>query len=91
MSRRNIARKRSTNTVTWHLDDWIARRDQFQNELVIAAHFSVRYTADQVERVVRKKIPDMLDGRPKNLALELGGDLKLLYNTAREKTLYTRE
>ncbi len=48
-----------------HLDDWIARRDQFQNELIIAAHFSVRYTADQVERVVRKKIPDMLGGRLK--------------------------
>ena len=48
-----------------HLDDWIARKDQFQNELIIAAHFSVRYTAAQVERVIRKKIPDMLDGRLK--------------------------
>ncbi len=48
-----------------HLDDWIARRDQFQNELIIAAHFSVRYNAAQVERAVRKKIPDMLGDRLK--------------------------
>jgi len=48
-----------------HLDDWIARRDQFQNELIIAAHFSVRYTAAQVDRAVRKKIPDMLGDRLK--------------------------
>jgi ribonuclease Z len=48
-----------------HLDDWIARKDQFQNELIIAAHFSVRYTAAQVERAIRKKLPEMLDGRLK--------------------------
>ncbi len=48
-----------------HLDDWIARRDQFQNELIIAAHFSVRYNAAQIERAVRKKIPDMLGDRLK--------------------------
>jgi ribonuclease Z len=48
-----------------HLDDWVERQHQFQNELVIAAHFSVRYNADQVERAIRKKIPDMLGGRLK--------------------------
>jgi ribonuclease Z len=48
-----------------HLDDWIARQDRFQNELIIAAHFSVRYTAAQVDRAVRKKIPDMLNDRLK--------------------------
>ncbi len=48
-----------------HLDDWVLRQQAFQNELVIAAHFSVRYNASQVERAVRKKIPDMLGGRLK--------------------------
>jgi ribonuclease Z len=46
-----------------HLDDWVARQEKFRNELVIAAHFSVRYNAGQVEKAVRKKIPDMLQGR----------------------------
>lgn len=48
-----------------HLDDWVVRQQKFQNELVIAAHFSVRYNAAQVDRAVRKKIPDMLGGRLK--------------------------
>lgn len=48
-----------------HLDDWLDRRTAFQNELVIASHFSVRYNAKQIDRAVRKKIPDMLDGRLK--------------------------
>jgi ribonuclease Z len=46
-----------------HLDDFVDRRDRFQNELVIAAHLSTRYHAATVERLVRKRLPDMLDGR----------------------------
>ncbi len=48
-----------------HLDDIIARQDKFENELVIMGHFSVRYNAKQVQRIVEKKLPDMLDGRLK--------------------------
>ncbi|MEM7559712.1 MAG: MBL fold metallo-hydrolase [Planctomycetota bacterium] len=48
-----------------HLDDIIARQDKFENELVIIGHFSVRYNAKQVQRMVEKKLPDMLDGRLK--------------------------
>lgn len=48
-----------------HLDDIIARQDKFENELVIMGHFSVRYNAKQVQRMVEKKMPDMLDGRLK--------------------------
>ncbi|MCA9129986.1 MAG: metal-dependent hydrolase [Planctomycetales bacterium] len=48
-----------------HLDDWAERRDRFQNELVIAGHFSVRYTASQVQRIVAKKLPDLLNGKLK--------------------------
>jgi ribonuclease Z len=48
-----------------HLDDFIARQDAFQNELIIAAHFSVRYNAKQVYRTIEKKLPGLLDGRLK--------------------------
>jgi ribonuclease Z len=46
-----------------HLDDFVDRRDRFKNELVIAAHLSTRYHAQTVERMVRKALPDLLDGR----------------------------
>ncbi len=48
-----------------HLDDFVARRELFQNELVIAGHFSVRYNGKQIERWVHKQLPDMLNGRLK--------------------------
>jgi ribonuclease Z len=46
-----------------HLDDFVDRRDRFQNELVIAAHLSTRHHAKTVERLVAEAIPDMLGGR----------------------------
>jgi ribonuclease Z len=46
-----------------HLDDFIERRDRFKNELIIAAHASTRYHDGAIERTVRKRLPDMLDGR----------------------------
>jgi len=46
-----------------HVDDILARRDRFRNEVIIAAHFSTRYTDDRIHRVLAKKIPDMLGGR----------------------------
>jgi ribonuclease Z len=46
-----------------HLDDILARRDRFRNEVIIAAHLSTRYTDDRIHRVIAKKIPDMLGGR----------------------------
>lgn len=46
-----------------HLDDLAARREQFQNQLIIAAHLSTRYHPRQVERFVKKALPDMLGGR----------------------------
>ncbi len=48
-----------------HLDDFVSRRDQFENELIIAAHFSVRYNRSQILRMVEKQLPGMLDGRLK--------------------------
>jgi ribonuclease Z len=46
-----------------HLDDFVARRQQFQNGAVIASHFSTRYLDIEIETTVRKRLPDMLDGR----------------------------
>lgn len=48
-----------------HLDDFVQRRDLFQNELIIAAHLSTRYHAKSVRRHVERALPDMLDGRLK--------------------------
>lgn len=48
-----------------HLDDFVDRRDKFENEVVIATHFSTRYHPHAVERIVKKALPDMLDGRLK--------------------------
>jgi len=31
--------------------------------VVIATHFSTRYTDDRIRRILAKKIPDMLGGR----------------------------
>ncbi len=46
-----------------HLDDWVDRASLFENELVIAAHLSTRYHERQVEKMVKKRLPDMLGGR----------------------------
>jgi ribonuclease Z len=48
-----------------HLDDFVARQELFQNELVIVGHFSVRYNAKQVMRAVEKKLPGLLNDRLK--------------------------
>lgn len=48
-----------------HLDDFIDRRDQFKNELIIATHLSTRYHENTVKRIVAKKLPDMIEGRLK--------------------------
>ena len=48
-----------------HLDDIIERRNKFENEIIIAGHFSTRYTCDRVHRIIGKRLPDMLGGRLK--------------------------
>lgn len=48
-----------------HLDDFVERADQFENELIIASHFSTRYGRQQAEKIINRRIPDMLDGRLK--------------------------
>ncbi len=46
-----------------HLDDIIERKDRFHNELIVATHYSTRYTDERIHRIVSKRLPDMLDGR----------------------------
>jgi ribonuclease Z len=48
-----------------HLDDILERADRFQNELVIAMHFSTRYQTEQIERAVMKRLPAGLKERVK--------------------------
>ena len=46
-----------------HLDDFVSRQERFQNEVIIASHFSTRYHDQQIRRFVERALPDMLDGR----------------------------
>jgi ribonuclease Z len=46
-----------------HLDDIVARREQFKNRAIIAAHLSTRYSSKQVYRYVDRALPDRLEGR----------------------------
>ena len=48
-----------------HLDDVIARADRFENEVIIASHFSTRLHPDQIQRIVEKRLPEPLRGRLK--------------------------
>jgi len=48
-----------------HLDDWVDRREKFNNELIIAGHLSTRYHPNKVRRMVENALPGMLDGRLK--------------------------
>ncbi|MCH2114596.1 MAG: MBL fold metallo-hydrolase [Pirellulales bacterium] len=48
-----------------HLDDYVERRDKFQNELIIAGHSSTRYHPNTIAALVQKAIPDMLNDRLK--------------------------
>jgi ribonuclease Z len=48
-----------------HLDDLIARADRFENEVIIASHFSTRLHPDQIQRIIEKRLPGSLAGRLK--------------------------
>jgi ribonuclease Z len=46
-----------------HLQDYVARKDLFQNDAIIAGHFSTRYLPQQARKFVEDALPDMLGGR----------------------------
>ena len=46
-----------------HLDDFVERADRFENELIICAHLSTRYHAQEVRRIVEARLPPRLRER----------------------------
>ena len=46
-----------------HLDDIVERQDRFRNGLIIGSHFSTRCTDREINKVVHRRLPNMLDGR----------------------------
>ena len=46
-----------------HLDELVERADLFQNELVIASHFSTRYHPKQIRYWVKRSLPSALSKR----------------------------
>jgi ribonuclease Z len=43
-----------------HLDDFAERADRFENELIVAAHFSTRYHPNEVRRLLDARLPPQL-------------------------------
>ncbi|MHC5538742.1 MBL fold metallo-hydrolase [Singulisphaera rosea] len=48
-----------------HLDDILARSERFENEVIVASHFSTRLHPDQIQRIIDKRLPESLRGRLK--------------------------
>ena len=48
-----------------HLDDIVERADRFHNELIIFSHFSTRYQAQEIRRLIDGKLPPRLLERVK--------------------------
>ncbi len=48
-----------------HLDDLLARAERFENEIIIASHFSTRLHPEQIQRIIERRLPDTLRNRLK--------------------------
>lgn len=46
-----------------HLDDFVERKHRFNNERIIASHFSTRYSQRQIRSFVERALPGMLNDR----------------------------
>jgi ribonuclease Z len=46
-----------------HLDDLIDRADRFNNDVIIASHFSTRYNDDRIQTLVERRLPEKLRGK----------------------------
>jgi len=46
-----------------HIDDVIARRERFANNLIIAGHVSTRYHRKRAQELLERQLPDRLEGR----------------------------
>lgn len=48
-----------------HLDDIVHRASRFENDCIIASHFSTRLPPNVIEKIVGKRLPESLQGRLK--------------------------
>jgi ribonuclease Z len=48
-----------------HLDDIVERAEKFQNDWIIASHFSTRLHADAIQRIVERRLPPQIRERVK--------------------------
>jgi ribonuclease Z len=48
-----------------HLDDFVERAGRFNNELIVAAHFSTRYHPNEVRKLLDNKLPPELKAKMK--------------------------
>ncbi len=48
-----------------HLDDILDRADRFENDWIIASHFSTRLPAEAIQRIVARRLPERLRDRVK--------------------------
>src|SRR4051812_43622957 len=46
-----------------HLDDILARAERFENDWIVASHFSTRLHSEQIQRIVEKRLPEGLRRR----------------------------
>jgi ribonuclease Z len=46
-----------------HLDDILDRAERFENDWIIASHFSTRMHPEQIQRMVEKRLPERLRSR----------------------------
>ena len=46
-----------------HLDEVIARAELFENEAILFTHFSARYSADDIRRILETRLPASLRDR----------------------------
>lgn len=48
-----------------HLDDILDRADRFENEVIVASHFSTRLHPEVIQRIIDKRLPESLRSRLK--------------------------
>jgi ribonuclease Z len=48
-----------------HLDDVLERTERFENEVIIASHFSTRLHPEQIQRTIERRLPESLRNRLK--------------------------
>jgi ribonuclease Z len=48
-----------------HLEDLLERADRFENEVIIASHFSTRLHPEQTQRIIEKRLPESIRQRVK--------------------------